>query len=397
MPQDKSWPAITFEEHKWERDLSAYASRRQQLRHRGNYNAAFTPPIANVFPNLSRSTLLELEEATQALVRFDAKITGTPVPQASLLLRSEAAASSQIEQLTASARAIATADLGGRASPNAALIVKNAAAMRAALRLADDLSEAAIIAMHAELLKDNGHVETGTWRTRQVWIGGHGLGPHQATFVPPHHGHVPAAMADLVAFMQRDDIPPLAHAAIAHAQFETIHPFTDGNGRTGRALIHALLQAKGVIQHQTVPLSAGFLRDTKEYFASFAAYQAGDPEPIALLLAEAVFHGTSEAERLVQAVQHTLAVWRDRLQVRSDALALKILPELAAQPVVSAPFLEQRFGASNTAVLNALKQLEHAKVLTEFSRQRRNRLWVASDITAILDDFSTLTTMRSHN
>lgn len=394
MPQDIPWPSITFSEHKWERDPTAYASRRQQLRHRGSYRAAVTPSISHVTPRLSQETLLELEEATQELVRFDAGVAGIPVPQASLLLRSEAAASSQIEHLTASARAIATADLGSKASPNATLIVRNAAAMQAAWQFANDLSEEAIIAMHAALLTDNGHVETGSWRTQQVWIGGHSLGPHHATFVPPHHDHVPAAMADLVAFMRRDDIPPLAHAAIAHAQFETIHPFTDGNGRTGRALIHALLHAKGVIRHHVVPLSAGFLRNTERYFASFSAYQAGDPEPIALLLAEAVFHGTSEAQRLVHAMQEIHAAWRERLQVRSDALVLKILPELTAQPVVSAPFLEQHFGASNTAVLNALKQLEAADILREFSRQRRNRLWVAHEITAILDDFAKRATMR---
>lgn len=124
--------------------------------------------ISTIGLDLSHATRLELEEATQALVRFDAESTSLPAPCASLLIKAEAIASSQIEHLSASARAIATADLGGKASPNATLIVRNAAAMQVAWQFANELSEEAIIAMHAALLTDNGHVETGSWRTQQV-------------------------------------------------------------------------------------------------------------------------------------------------------------------------------------------------------------------------------------
>ena len=134
--------------------------------------------------------------------------------------------------------------------------------MTAALELAQRLDADAILAMHAALVGDLHPEIAGRWREEQVWIGGTSFGPHQADFIPPHHEHVPALIDDLVAFVKRDDLPLLAQAAVAHAQFETIHPFPDGNGRTGRALIHSMLRGHGLTQNVTVPVSAGLLTDT---------------------------------------------------------------------------------------------------------------------------------------
>src|SRR5262249_56504813 len=103
--------------------------------------------------------------------------------------------------------------------------------------------------------------------------------PHGAAFVPPHYERVPDAMRDLMSFVRRDDLPVLAHAALAHAQFETIHPFVDGNGRTGRALVHAMLRARGVTRNVTVPVSAGLLTDTDAYFAARMTHTPRDPGP----------------------------------------------------------------------------------------------------------------------
>ena len=194
---------------------------------------------------------------------------------------------------------------------------------------------------------------TGAWREQAVWLGGTGIGPHTADFVPPRAELVPAAMADLVEFMKRDDLPVLAHAAIAHAQFETIHPFIDGNGRTGRALLHAMLRSKGLLRNVTVPISAGLLADTARYFASLTAYQQGDPEAIVLLVGEAAFRGAAEAQWLMDAVEDVLEGWRGRLTVRRDALARKVLEELPRQPVLSVSAVEQRLRASNTAARRA--------------------------------------------
>src|ERR1700712_2801977 len=129
----------------------------------------------------------------------------------------------------------------------------------------------------------------GRWRAEQVWIGGDSFGPHGAAFIPPHHDHVPAPMADLVEFTRAADLPLLSQAALAHAQFETIHPFPDGNGRTGRALIHAMLRSHGLTRNVTVPVSAGLLTDTVGYFEALTAYRSGEPAEIVEKLANASF------------------------------------------------------------------------------------------------------------
>ena len=122
-------------------------------------------------------------------------------------------------------------------------------------KISPDLVSASVRKRHA-----------GRWRDEQVWIGGDSFGPHDAEFVPPHHARVPALMADLIKFTSRADLPLLSQAAIAHAQFETVHPFADGNGRTGRALIHAMLRGHRLTRNVTVPVSAGLLTDTRSYF-----------------------------------------------------------------------------------------------------------------------------------
>lgn len=125
--------------------------------------------------------------------------------------------------------------------------------MRAAVAMSEQIDVAFILRMHRTLLQDVEPDDAGRLRDQQVWIGGSGAGPHLAEFVPPHHEHVAEDLADLIAFIARDDVPALAHAALAHAQFETIHPFTDANGRTGRALLHAMLWAKDITDRVTVP------------------------------------------------------------------------------------------------------------------------------------------------
>ena len=211
---------------------------------------------------------------------MDAELGGEIAPFATVLLQSESAASSQIENLTATARAIAEAELpGGKARRNAEMIVANTAAMKAAVALSDAVDADAILAMHRALMINDPRHTHGAFRTEPVWIGG-GSTPIGATFVGPRHELIPGAIADLIAFAQRADVPALPQIAVGHAQFETIHPFTDGNGRTGRALVQSLLRNKGLTRQVTVPVSAGLLADTDAYFAALTSYRDGDAAPI---------------------------------------------------------------------------------------------------------------------
>ncbi len=196
--------------------------------------------------------------------------------------------------------------------------------MEAAAAHADHLDGDAILAMHKALLDSTEPDSAGKWRTVQNWIGGSDWSPYEATFVPPQPDRVPAAIQDLERFLARDDVPTLVQAAIAHAQFETIHPFTDGNGRTGRALVHSLLRGKELTRHVTVPVSAGLLADTRRYFDALTAYRNGDPEPIVERLAHASLAAINNGRALVDELHAVRASWEEEISARRDATAWRL-------------------------------------------------------------------------
>src|SRR5688572_4333200 len=175
------------------------ASRTQLGRHRGPYQAALVPQIVAAKLTLASDVAAEAEEAASEIARFDADMGGEIAPFGAVLLRSESAASSQIENHTASARAIAEAEIGDTGLLNAVQIVANTRAMEAAIALSDRLDADSILSMHRALMEDAAPALAGRWRDEQNWIGGGMLGPHYALFVPPHQRHIEAAIADLTA------------------------------------------------------------------------------------------------------------------------------------------------------------------------------------------------------
>lgn len=389
--QSSSWPRVSYEALSWvsQGDMS----RRQRQRHQGTYDAAVVPKIAKTSLVLPVALLAECEDASSAMARFDAEATailGTSelAPLPAVLLRSESAASSHIEHLTVGARQLALAELGAPASRNAAAVSGNVAAMRAALDLADSIDLSSILTMHRALMgPDDPH--SGHLREQQVWIGGSAAGPHGAMFVPPHHTRVPAAMKDLMAFVERTDIPVLAHAALAHAQFETIHPFTDGNGRTGRALLHAMSRHAGLTQRMTVPLSAGLLADVDSYFESLTQYRNGKPEAIVRRLIDAVFAALQNARALLADLQSVRSTWTGAVRARSDSAVWKAIDVVLAQPVIDVAYLAAALGVSTTSAQSAIDLLVSARLLAPFdASRRRNRVWQANDVLGALDAFA---------
>lgn len=357
-------------------------------RHAGPYRAAVVPTIATLSPPLPGEVRAVADEAGAEIARFDAELGAEVAPFAAVLLRSESASSSQIENLTSGAKSIALAELGSRDKRNATEIVGNVAAMRAALSLADRLDGDAIVAMHAALLGEVEPGMTGQWRTEQVWIGGTSFGPHAASFVPPHHDHVPALIDDLVRFARRRDLPLLVQVAIAHAQFETIHPFPDGNGRTGRALIHAMLRGNGLTRNVTVPVSAGLLTDTHGYFDTLTAYRDGDPTRIVGMLADASLAAIVNGRQLVVELRDIRASWDDRVRSRRGATAWRLADLLVRQPVVDAPTVAAELGLAQQNAQRPIAALVDAGVLTEFTGFARNRMWQAGEVLSALDDFA---------
>lgn len=392
-----AFPELGHAEHFWHAD-EAYASRAAIAAANGPYRSTITPPIVDYIPQLPSGLAAEVAEAEAALVQFDqhARLVlgaGNPGlgPMSSILLRTESASSSQIENLTVGARQLALAELGQAKSDNARLVTANVRTMEAALALSGRLDEDSILAMHRELLSGQQGWEehAGKYRDRLVWVGSSAITPRGAAHVAPQPELVPAAMADLVSFLRRRDIPVVAHVAIAHAQFETVHPFVDGNGRTGRALVHAMLAAAGVLRSTTAPISAGLLRDVEPYFAALGDFRSGDAGPIIAAFADASLFAARSGAQLVDDLAAQVDQARQQLAgLRKDAAGWTVLPHLVAHPVINARFLTSQLGMSDVTAQRALDQLTRAGVLVERTGLKRNRVYQHDGTLEILDAYA---------
>jgi Fic family protein len=377
---------VTYEDVRWEPQGRRYAG--AALPKYGTYHPAVPASITDLVLDLPPSVFADAESASREITRFDAELGGEIAPFAAVLLRSESAASSQIENLTASARAIAEAELpGGKAKRNAETIVANTAAMQAAVALSDSVDCDAILAMHRALMVNEPRHTPGEFRTEPVWIGG-GSTPIGATFVGPRHEVVSDAISDLIAFAQRTDVPTLPQIAVGHAQFETIHPFTDGNGRTGRALVQAMLRNKGLTRQVTVPVSAGLLADTDAYFAALTSYRDGDAAPIVERFSQATILAIANGRQLVADLRAIRETWNGMVTARSDSAVWKVADLLIRRPVVNAALLAQELGIESTNAHRYLKPLTEAGILVQTTSGPRNRVWRSPDMLAALDSFA---------
>lgn len=384
-----AWPTLAWEEHAWTSTIPPeLVSASVRRRHVGPYRSAVVPLIADLTPRLDATVAALAEEASVEIARFDSELGTAVSPFASVLLRSESASSSMIENLTSGAKAIALAELGSTENRNASEIVGNVAAMKAALDLSDRLDSDAILAMQAALIEGHDPSTAGQWRQEQVWIGGDSFGPHGAQFIPPHHQHVPVLVDDLVRFTTRTDLPLLSQAAIAHAQFETIHPFVDGNGRTGRALVHSMLRGHGLTRNVTVPVSAGLLVDTSGYFDSLTDYREGNPAAIVEKLAEASFVAIAHGRLLVAELRKIRASWDEKIRARSGASAWRLADLLIRQPVVDSATVAVELEVSAANALRPIAVLMEAGVITELTGFGRNRMWQAGEVLTALDAFA---------
>jgi len=364
----------------------------------GHYDSAVPAQIASYAPTLPGELAADLDEASSALSELDTHVaTAWPntnalvAPMSAILLRTESASSSQIEQLTVGARQLALAEIGLATSDNANTVVGNVRAMERALTWKAPISQEAILAIHAALLSHQAgwQHQAGHYRDQLVWVGRSGLGPRDAVFVGPQPELICDAMADLIVFIERIDLPIVLQLAISHAQFETIHPFADGNGRTGRALLHTMLRNIGLVTHIAAPISAGLLTDTEGYFDALTAYRAGDGEPIVRRFADACRFAASSGRRLITDLTEQLELDRAKMTgLRPQATAWHIVPLLAAHPVVNAALLVNQLGLGDVAAQRALRQLTQAGVLEERTGLRRNRVWQHNGVLAILNDYA---------
>lgn len=395
MSSSESPWAVAWESLAWEPQRAAYpATRAERTAMRSSYQAAIPAEIAFADVALDPAALAASDDARAEVSRFDAELIhllpGTEMaPLAAVLLRTESASSSQIENITARAKALALAELGvAKYGSNAKLVASNVDAMHRALGLADAVTPDSILAVHEALMRGQAHADPGQFRTEQVWIGGGSASPHTAQFVPPHHSRVEGAVEDLCAFIARTDVPLLAQAAIAHAQFETIHPFNDGNGRTGRALVHAMLKLGGATTRATIPVSAGLLSDTGSYFSALTDYRNGDPSPIVARFADAALAAIGNGRQLARELLAVHAKWSGAITARRTASIWAVLPMLLSQPAITSALIQDSIGISQPAADKVIAQLREAGVVTRAAGGRRYVVWVADDVTAALDDFA---------
>ncbi|MHA5284130.1 Fic family protein [Corynebacterium sp. CQ3829_602738] len=381
-----NWPRVETETLPWSPAPDSYP-RRAAKRMPREYEAAAVPKIASQQLTLTDETRALVERATVAAVRFDTTDAHRVVPFTPLLLRSESAASSRIEQLTSSARKVLEAEVTGRGRGNAALIAANTRQMEAAVERAR-ASVDGIVEMHRILLTDSAPEIAGVLRNAQVWIGGSDYSPAGAMFVPPHQRHLGELMADLGEFMARDDLPALAQAAVAHVQFETIHPFADGNGRTGRALVHVVLRERSLTTSSALPLSAGLLTDTAGYFAALDAYRGGDVDRIVQLFARAAIDAAERGSWLAAELVALREEWNEQLTARADALAWRVLELLLQRPVLTTAAVSAEFGVSAETARNALERLEVDGIVISAQLDKRQRGWRSPDVLALLDEFA---------
>ncbi|WP_036958972.1 Fic family protein [Promicromonospora kroppenstedtii] len=391
-------PAFRHEDEYWVAEPDGLTSRARMAEASGAYRSAVPPLIEDWAPVLAADIAADTEEAAAALGRFDAyaravlgETSPSLGPMSSILLRTESTSSSQIENLTVGARQLALAELDQSTSDNARTVVANVHAMEAALDLADHLDTAAVLEMHRALLSGQRGWEhhAGQWRDQLVWIGTSSVSPRGASHVAPQAGLVPGAMEDLMRFVRRDDLPVVVQAAVAHAHFENIHPFSDGNGRTGRALVHAMFRAKRLVTCTTAPVSAGLLKDTDGYFAALSAYRDGDARPIVEQFSGAARFAAAAGARLIDDLAAQIEVSRDKMSgLRSQASAWKVLPHLLSHPVLNANYLSAQLGMGAQSAQNALGQLVDAGVLEERTGLRRNRVWQHPGILGVLDHFA---------
>ncbi|WP_062381488.1 Fic family protein [Demequina pelophila] len=387
------WPAVGYEDVPWTLppELEGRVAITDVVRLEARpYRAAIAPTIADLDPyrHLTAARADDVASAAAEISAFDRDVAHLPVPMPAVLLRTESASSSQIEHLTANARNLATAALGLRAGENAAAVADNAAAMRRAIDMAGPLNRDQILAIHATLLRRGDPEIAGRFRSGPVWIGRPDLSPHGADFIPPRWERIEGSIGDLVAFAARRDMNGLVQAALAHAQFETIHPFSDGNGRTGRAIVHSILHATGFARHTTVPVSSGLLGDTGGYVRALTSFREGDIDPIVATFAGAARRAVANGRQLAADTAAIHEEWQQVIRARRDSGAWRLADHLFAQPVVTSAYVEQFLGSSRQGAFNAIATLVTAGALHQGSADRRNQVWQARDVLDAMDAFA---------
>ena len=371
-------------ERRWEGNPGAPGGRRARASFR--YQAFVPDPIAALDPAVSFDTAAAATEAERAIRALNERESAGDLESfGPLLLRSEAVASSRIEGYQVSTLNLARALVDPRSARGSArTVAANVSAMEEAIARADDpapITTADIAAIHATLMAREPQAEPGRVREVQNWLGGRLDSPLDADFVPPPPEEVGGLLEDLVAFLARDDLPPVAQAAIAHAQFETIHPFIDGNGRVGRCLIHVVLRRAGVAPRLVPPVSVVMAARPTSYVSGLVDFREGRIGAWVGSFCDACAVAAARAADLADDVASLQREWARRAgHPRAGSAAARLIALLPAQPIVSAPTIRGAIGTSQQRALAGLKALADAGVVRQISEGTYDRQFAATEL-----------------
>lgn len=356
------------------------------------------PMIAHRDVDTTADLVTAMSDAVRAITIVDATHGGDLRALGTMLLRTESVASSKIEHVEASVVDYAKALHGSKANSSAVSMVAATTALESMIdgvspgpdSRTTDITDVTLTVAHDALMREDPAegAHAGRWRTMQNRIGGSDHSPRGALYVPPPATTVPYYMADLLAFSNRVDVPVVAQAAIAHAQFESIHPFTDGNGRIGRALVNTILRRRGVTTTVVIPIASAIVAQRQTYFDLLDTYREGSPAPIIAAFAEASRIAATESQTTAENLAEIPHRWEDEVgTVRAGSATRLILDRLAEAPVLTANDAVSATGAGESAVYRAIDRLVDAGVLVPLTDRKRDQVWGAI---AILDEIEDL-------
>ncbi|BBY23157.1 Fic family protein [Mycobacterium stomatepiae] len=389
MQARDAWPSHGAERRPWTQTQRG-GTREDRTLH--SVTVSLPPYIAKIDATIDADIAVELEAAMSEISRLDST-HGTDLEALStLLLRTESVASSKIERVEASLDDYARALHGGRGNSSAVSMVAATTALNEMIASVDQdapVQISAILRAHEALMREDPTEaqHAGQIRTVQNWIGGSDYSPRDALYVPPPPDTVPAYLDDLMEFANRTDIPVLIQAAIAHAQFESIHPFTDGNGRIGRALINTIFRRRGATTRLVVPLASALVAHRERYFGALNTYRAGDVRPLVVTFANSSRAAAAESRTTAQRLVEIPVEWRNMVgSIRRHSATEKLLLLLPSTPIISSDHVASLLDAPRSSVFAAIKRLHDAGVLRPLTDRKRDQVWGASLVLDELDD-----------
>lgn len=392
-PEAESSQRGSFVERTWEPRIDALGGRSAR---RGFTYSAYVPTtvaeegfllesdIAAAAANAEQACR-ELNDESPALTNLEAL--------ARQLLRAESVASSRIEGLVLSHRRLAKAAFSLEAHDiTAQSVLANIRALERAVDLAravERFEPEHLLEVHRLLFEGTRDERLGgEIREEQNWIGGAASSPRRAEFIPPPPELVPELVDDLCAFCNRVDLPAVIQAAIAHVQFETIHPFFDGNGRVGRALILIVLRRRGATKTCLPPVSLALAGEADRYVAGLTSWRSGDDEDWYDAFVDAVFRAATGAREFAGRVAGLQRRWMEKAgNPRRGSGPLRLIELLPSQPIVDVKAATRLLGGTEERARLTIRRLEEAGVLRQTTVGRRYRAWECVGLFDLLDRF----------